>query len=303
MTDHLSPDLERRPTVLLLGGFLTSPPLYRRMAGRLLERGAAAVVVAPVWTPDWLLTGFVGLRRVVTRSARALIRAGELTASVPESRGSPVLVVGHSAGGLVARILTSPEPFHGLRLGGHRRIGAIATLGTPHEVGRAAFVGGRVAHFAAAFAERHVPGATFAPEVGYVAVGSRAVVGGIRRLGRGMFADPFYRGLYPGGAGTAIQGDGLVPLACTDLPGARRVVLEDIVHGQMSMRPWYGSPEAIDVWWPVALEVWRGALAARGWSGGSSSAGRYAQGEPNAGTGPTEASAQAFGSPRGDRTT
>lgn len=263
MTERLTETLPPRPTVLLLGGFLTSPPLYRRMAGRLVERGAAAVVVGPVWTPDWLLTGFVGLRRVVVRSARALVRAGELSASLPESRGSPVLVVGHSAGGLVARILTSPVPFHGLRLGGHRRIGAIVTLGTPHDVARGSFVGGRVGHFAAAFAARHVPGALFAPEVGYVAVGSRAIVGGSRRFGRGMFADPFYRGLHSADGETAIEGDGLVPLACTDLPGARRVVLEDIVHGQLSFRPWYGSPEAIDEWWPVAVEAWQEALAAR----------------------------------------
>ena len=43
------------PTVLILGGFLTSPPFYRPLRRRLLARGAAAVVVANVWTPDWLI--------------------------------------------------------------------------------------------------------------------------------------------------------------------------------------------------------------------------------------------------------
>lgn len=263
MTPLVDGPASLRPTVLILGGFLTSPPLYRRMAGRLIERGADHVVVAPVWTPDWLLTGFVGLRRIVARSGRALIRAGELSSASPASRGSPVLVVGHSAGGLVARILTSQVPFKGLPLRGHRRIGAIVTLGTPHQTAERAFVGGRVGHFAAAFADRAVPGATFAPGVGYVAVGSRAIVGGALGRGRGRLADPFYHQLHPGPDGAPIEGDGLVPLDCTDLPGARRVVLEETLHGQLSFRPWYGSPEAIDAWWPVALAAWHDALAAR----------------------------------------
>lgn len=233
------------------------------MARRLIERGAAEVVVAQVWTPDWLLTGFVGFRRVVSRAARALLRAGEISAASPASRGAPVMVVGHSAGGLVARILTSPVPFDGLRLGGHRRIAAIVTLGTPHHTTDHAFVGGRVGQLAASFAARAVPGATFAPETGYVAVGSRAIVAGDGRLLRGRLAEPFYHQLHPWPDGSPIEGDGLVPLASTDLPGARRVVLDQTLHGQLSFRPWYGSPEAVDVWWPVALEAWHDALAAR----------------------------------------
>lgn len=259
---------ELRPTVLILGGFLTSPPLYRRMATRLIERGAAAVVVAPVWTPDWLVSGLVGLRPVLRRAARALVEAGELSrATSADGRVQPVLVVGHSAGGLIARLLTSPEPFDGLRLNGHRRIGAIVTLGTPHHVSGAGFVGGRVAHFAAAFARRAVPGAAFAPEVGYVAVGSRAIAGGWggpgRGIGRGLFAAPFYRGLQPVTVDGPIVGDGLVPLDCTDLPGARRLILSSTVHGQLSFRPWYGSSDAVDQWWPEAVAAWREALRAR----------------------------------------
>ncbi len=43
-----------RPVVLILGGFLTSPPLYIPLARRLWHRGAADVLIARVWTPDWL---------------------------------------------------------------------------------------------------------------------------------------------------------------------------------------------------------------------------------------------------------
>ena len=43
------------PAVLVLGGFISSPPMYRGLRRHLLDRGASAVVVAPIWLPDWLL--------------------------------------------------------------------------------------------------------------------------------------------------------------------------------------------------------------------------------------------------------
>ena len=91
----------------------------------------------------------------------------------PASRGAPILYVGHSAGGIVGRLLTSPEPFEGRRLGASGRIGALVTLGTPHLVGDEARWGGRVATAGARFANRHVPGACFAPTTGYLAVASQ----------------------------------------------------------------------------------------------------------------------------------
>jgi len=53
--------------VLLLGGFLTSPPFYRPLRGRLLRRGAVDVIVANVWTPDWLIAPMAGLGWIVER--------------------------------------------------------------------------------------------------------------------------------------------------------------------------------------------------------------------------------------------
>jgi PGAP1-like protein len=250
-----------RPTVLVLGGFLTAPPLYARLADRLRARGAGAVVVAPLWTPHWIL-GLRGMGRVLATADRALTVASAIADR--DSAGAPVLVVGHSAGGFLARLLTSPVPIAGLPLDRHLQIGTIVTLGTPHRVARRGLIAGRIERLAAAFADQAVPGACFAPEVGYVAVGSRSVVGTSRGLGRARLADAFYRRLHPEPHGSRIEGDGLVPLACTDLDGARWVVVEDVIHGQLAGRPWYGSEQGVDVWWPVALEAWRGALAARG---------------------------------------
>ena len=63
------------PTVLILGGFMTAPLMYRGLAGRLRNRGAADVLVANVWPPDWMLAGVRGTGPLTTRSGKALIDA------------------------------------------------------------------------------------------------------------------------------------------------------------------------------------------------------------------------------------
>jgi hypothetical protein len=196
------------PTVLIIGGFLTSPPLYARMRERLLRRGAAHVIVASIWTPDWLLIPWRGHGPIATRSARALIAAGDVATASARSKGAPLLVVGHSAGGVTARILTSPVAFAGRRFNGSGRIGAIVTLGSPHRIATT-----RVnSAVAAQFVEQHVPGAFFAPRVGYVTVASRAEPG--RRLGtpRERWRWRFYAGAIGPGASDEIDGDGIVPV-------------------------------------------------------------------------------------------
>lgn len=250
---------EPEPTVLIIGGFLSSPPVYARLRERLLRRGAAHVVVASIWTPDWLLIPVRGHGPVAVRAARALVEAGEVSKASGRSLGSPILIVGHSAGGVIARILTSPVAFEGRRYAGAERIGAIVTLGSPHGVTAGRANAGR----ASRFAQAHVPGAFFAPRVGYLTVASRARVG--RRLGtpRERWRWRVYSGLLPAGSPDAIAGDGLIPVESALLDGARQIVLDDIVHAQAGGRPWYGSDQGLDRWWDAALDTWRSALRAR----------------------------------------
>jgi hypothetical protein len=251
------------PTVLVIGGFLTAPSLYRGLRTRLLDRGAAAVEIAPIWTPDWLLASWRGFGPIVTRASRALLAAAETAARSPASRGAPLLVVGHSAGGIIARLLTAPEPFAGRPCRGAGRIGAIVTLGTPHVVRHDGGFGGQIAAHAVAFLDRVAPGAYFAPEVGYVAVGSRGLPG--RRTGdlRTRIAWAVYQAVLAQPGLDVVDGDGVVPLAATRLAGATEVVLDGIRHSPFGVRPWYGSEEAVEVWWPAAVEAWRAALRAR----------------------------------------
>jgi hypothetical protein len=254
---------EVAPTVLLLGGLFTSPPMYSSMRDRLLSLGADAVVVAGIWLPDWLIAIRRGMGPILSRSGRALVMAAEAAAASPSSRGAPLLVIGHSAGGMTARLLTSPEPFIGRRLAAAGRIGAIVTLGTPHQVAEHKQIGRLLAARATTFADSVVPGPAFAPTTAYLAVTSRFVRARPDGNIRERAALLLYRGILPLAGAQPIEGDGLVPTRSAGLPGIETLVLDGIVHGQFGGSPWYGSSEALEVWWPRAVDVWRDALRAR----------------------------------------
>lgn len=254
------------PTVFILGGFLTSPPLYRRMRARLMERGAADVVVAPIWLPDWLLVTIRGVGPILTRSGRAMLHASDVANASPRSRGAPLLVVGHSAGGIAARLLTSPEPVAGRRLGAAGRIGAIVTLGTPHLVSPTGRAGRRLGDTALDIANRVVPGPAFAPTTGYLTVASSTRRGRADGRWNERVAYGLYRSIHADAPATDdgdIHGDGLVSLASAGLPGVESIVLEGVAHGHARRGPWYGSDEALDAWWPRAVAIWHAALKAR----------------------------------------
>lgn len=250
------------PVVLVIGGFLSSPLMHGPFRRRLLERGAADVLIAPIWLPDWILAAYRhGAGRLATRAGRALLEAGDRSAASRAARGAPVLVVGHSAGGGLARLLTSTEPFEGRRFAAATRIGAMVTLGTPNHVHPTGELGARLTTVASAFLERVVPGPDFAPTTGYLTVGSRADTA--RRDGNRAERRQhrFYAGLLGPDAPDVIHGDGVVPLDCALLRDTPAIVFDDVYHGPGGI--WYGSDRALDDWWLPALETWRRALRAR----------------------------------------
>jgi pimeloyl-ACP methyl ester carboxylesterase len=242
------------PPVVLIGGFLTSPIAYRRMARRLLNRGASSVRVVPIRTPAWFLATATGLGPLVA-GVRGVIEAEH------EAAGRPVLVVGHSTGGLLARLALTPRPFRGQPGSDPERVAAIVTLGTPHRAGaRPRF--SRVTWQAARFLERVAPGAYWAPRVGYLSVGSRYVEGGGWRNGWTRWSAGRFYGAFLGDRAARGWGDSLIPVDACELDGARCLTLEGIAHGQ-AIAAWYGDDPGLDGWWDAAVETWRDALRAR----------------------------------------
>ena len=225
-------------------------------------------MVASVYVQDWMLAAARGLGPITTRVGRALIEAGARAAASPRALGAPVLFVGHSAGGLVGRLLTSPVPFEGRTLNAAGRIGALVTLGTPNAAALGAAEharwGRRVGEAGARFANSVVPGAAFAPTTGYVSVASEMLVGRLDATdGGSRFVRHLYEDVYPQPGQEAVSGDGLIPVVAALLPGSLHVVLAGAVHGPGPRAPWYGSAANLEVWWPLALAAWRDALRAR----------------------------------------
>ncbi len=249
-----------RPPVLIVGGLLSPPVAYRHMRRRLLDRGATRVDIAPVSAIDWAragLHGFGALQRTVARAIAATHAAGG---------GRPIMVVGHSGGGLLARLAMCEAPYRG-RIGGAAvMVGCLVTLGSPHDLHLAALQRSHEGTRLAAFLAAHAPGARHAPATAYVTVASDAVAprsadvppvrrGRAARLQRAFFLRITGPTLPPGS-------DGIVSLAHAHLPGARQLTLHDVTHGVIGS-PWYGDAVVIDRWWPVAFAAWREAVAHR----------------------------------------
>jgi hypothetical protein len=244
---------ERRPTVLIVGGFMTAPPNYWPMRRRLRRRGVERVDIAPLWPPDWALAGLLGLGVVMARTRLAIMR------SYRDAGRRPIMVVAHSGGGIATRLAMSPKPFHGRRGGVAEAVGCLVTLGTPHLLAGLPNRYRHAGHEAAEFLDREEPGAYYAPRTGYLTVGSGhplKVLGG--RLSRA--ADEVF-GMVVGREPETL-GDGIVPVGAVHLQGAEQVTFDDVVHGHIGT-PWYGDDRVIDRWWPVALRLWQEALAAR----------------------------------------
>ena len=150
----------------------------------------------------------------------------------------PVTLVGHSSGGVLGRLFLSPEPFEGVRFAGLDVVRHLITLGSPHLNVR----GARLRRWV----DRTYPGAYFAPDVRYTAVGGRAVRGTREGTPRERAAHFLYRRL----SGTGDEwGDGLVPLSSSRLDGARSLVVDGVAHAPLGGARWYGSPDVIHEWW------------------------------------------------------
>ena len=249
------------PSVLIVGGFATVPLNYWPLRRRLLARGAALVDIAPLWTPDWVLAALLGFGSVMLRTGRAIgrtYRAGDR---------QPIIVVGHSAGGIAARLAMADKPFNGRSADVAEAVGCLVTLGTPHGLARLANRYQHAGHAATAFLDRATPDAYFAPRTSYLTVGGHTPGAEFPGVAGELANEVFSIAV---GDETQALGDGIVPFSAVHLEGAEQLTYDDVRHGMVGA-PWYGDDVMLDRWWPVALDLWRAALTAR--RGGAGAAG------------------------------
>jgi hypothetical protein len=244
---------EDRPSVLIVGGFMTAPPNYWPLRRRLLRRGAWRVDIAPLWPPDWVVAGLLGFGSVLRRTGKAIAR------TYKAGGNRPIIVIAHSGGGIASRLAISHRPYYGRIAAVAEAVGCLVTLGTPHMLAELPNRYRHAGHDAAAFLQRETPGAYYAPRTAYLSVGSNYEAAPFPGL-VGRFADELFSMVV--GRDTKALGDGIVPAAAVHLAGAEQLTYGDVRHGHIG-RHWYGADEVVDRWWPVALRLWHDARRAR----------------------------------------
>ena len=218
--------------VVVLGGFLSSPGFYREMCGEIRKIRDCPVEIANVWIWDWAAAVSArGWSRILEQQHESVMQAAS------DSPTEKVVLVGHSAGGVIGRLYLSDQPFRGRTYAGLERVSTLVTLGSPHKNPERARLRRQV--------EEQLPGAFYAPQVRYVAVAGKAVSGEPDGRPSERRAGFFYRHLIGHGE---VWGDGLVPVESALLQGAEELVMDGVYHAPVFGTPWYGSPDIVERW-------------------------------------------------------
>ncbi|MBE9127379.1 MULTISPECIES: esterase/lipase family protein [unclassified Coleofasciculus] len=226
------------PTVIL-PGFFAGATEYRALEQSLQELGFPTVTV-PLQQRDWFPT--VGGRSIVP-----ILRTIDQTVKgmLEEYNVSQVNLIGHSAGGWIARIYLGEKPYiiHGdvteSTVGlwhAHPDVATLVTLGTPH-ISQERWTKRNLD-----FVKIHYPGA-FYPQVRYVCVAGKAIYGK-RRLGQWLAYNSYKLTCGEGNC----WGDGITPIDAAHLEGATNLTLEGVLHSPRRVGLWYGSPESMESW-------------------------------------------------------
>jgi pimeloyl-ACP methyl ester carboxylesterase len=222
--------------IVIVGGFMSFAMLYDGMRDALEALTGQPVFIVETHSYDWLPSvstwGWVYLLGKVERAVRQAVR---------ESDTGKVTLIGHSAGGVLARLYLSPQLLWGHAYRGLDDVDSLITLGSPH-VNRGGLArGGRMSRWV----ERHYPGACF-EGVAYISVAGKLMQGKRAGTPRERFAYGTYKQI--GGKGDD-WGDGMIPVKSALLSGACQIVLEGVGHFTGFGGPWYGSREVIPLWW------------------------------------------------------
>lgn len=277
--------------MLIVPGFLSGASKYEGMADELRRMNAFdAVEIVPIETADWYPTlAGADFRRILDKIEAAAQRA--LASS--SSPGKKLLVVGHSAGGWLARCWMGSRPYSGgVVYAGGSRVDTLLTLGTPH-YSLEAYPFGRIPesrngerleedtssstsdYQSSTWNMERARGSTLAltnwrypgthqSGVRYVAVCGRSVKGAalgswpidLAAVGAGVS--------YAASCGEAeVEGDGVTPVETAMLEGAERVVLDGVTHQPPPGKPkkkeshkairWYGDVDVVRQWAPLLL--------------------------------------------------
>jgi pimeloyl-ACP methyl ester carboxylesterase len=219
-----------------------------------------------------------------------------------QSGGERVLLVGHSAGGWLARAMLADGTWQtadGKSEGcAADKVSGLVTLGTPHFAPPEGFPDMTLGVLK--FVNDEYPGAFLAAAgIAYVTVGGDAIVGSkspaaaaaappsskvdsaYAKRGEGSAARVAFNSYEMVCGRGDVTGDGVVPLSYTQLEGATQLELKGVLHSineagtTVPTERWYGSENVVDRWLPavraqVARAERRRSAAGGGGGGGGS---------------------------------
>ncbi|MCG8347644.1 MAG: lipase [Chloroflexales bacterium] len=220
--------------VVIIGGWLSSPTDYLGMANVLASFPYGRVVyVTDINRWTWASLRDPDFRVVMDIIARTVELA------LTETGAPKVDLIGHSAGGRLARAYLGDVPCQGVVYDGKRYVDHLTTLGTAHATTEIF-----VAQFGA-FVQEAYPGAYY-PQVAYCSVVGETVHG--RRWGRPEEIVAFRSYELVCGNGSEI-GDGVIPSRSAYLTGADNLILRGVRHAPYNAsRSWYGAADIVAEW-------------------------------------------------------
>mmetsp|Transcript_18270 Transcript_18270/g.38001 ORF Transcript_18270/g.38001 Transcript_18270/m.38001 type:complete len:285 (-) Transcript_18270:20-874(-) len=253
------------PPILILPGFFNSAADYTPLVGELASRGFSPKVLE-IERNDWL--------KVFVRGARdPQFWAGKAPPSNPgfawyldlvheavEGFDEPCVLVGHSAGGWLARACLGDGSGSGNFWGSGEgkqiekdKVKAIVTLGAPHYPPPDSSM--EMTRGAITLTSELLPGC-FHDDVYYMTVGGNPIVGEKQQRPWWKFWEPTtVRGFafesYLGVCGEGgVEGDGVVPLRASHLDGSKQISLgeEGGFHSVNEPQRWYGSRVGVEKW-------------------------------------------------------
>ena len=227
--------------MVILGGFMSFASLYGGMRDELASITGQPVAIVQTFGHDWLPSVTpVGWTRLSRKLDCTVCSAASYSAT------GRITLIGHSMGGVLARLYLSPRPFMGQVYRGLDLVDRLITLGSPHHNQAGLTRGGMMSRWV----ERHYPGAFFAPRVEYVSVAGKAIRGNLSGTGRERWV--YWNHKKMCGRGDT-WGDGIVPVESALLRGSRPIVLEGVSHFGRPGGRWYGDDDVIPVWLEPAL--------------------------------------------------
>jgi pimeloyl-ACP methyl ester carboxylesterase len=222
------------PTVILPGYFAAAQD-YENLAQSLNQQGIPTVIV-PLKQRDWYPT-------LGGRSVTPIIKKIDRTVQsiLSKHQVERVNLVGHSAGGWIARIYLGEKIYnvHGETEAvwkAHTKVAKLVTLGTPHTSQE------RWTKKNLDFVQNNYPGA-FYPHIEYICIAGKAIYGA-KKLGSWLAYQSYKLTCGEGNC----WGDGITPVKAAHLEGARNLLVEGVRHSPRSKGVWYGSQEVQSAW-------------------------------------------------------